>query len=201
MWDLYWGSENDANPADFVRASMSIPVFFETYKIKVSDKIENVADKWKDHIDWNAKIPNQVSFVDGGALSNFPINVFYNPDYIIPRMPTIGIRLGTAKGQRANNIKNIGAYTSAIISTLRSNTDKDFINRNKAFTLGIQQVDLSGHSWLNFFMDDKEKQEIFRKGAEAAAAFLKEFDWSNYKQQRFENNELLKKQRENPNNW
>jgi NTE family protein len=201
MWDLYWDKKENANPADFIRASMSIPVFFETYKIKVSDKIDKPTDIWKAHINWKGKIPEQVRFVDGGALSNFPINVFYNPKYVIPRMPTFGIRLGNREGQSPNKIKNIQAYIGAIISTLRSNTDKDFINKNKAFTLGIKEVDLSGHSWLNFFMNDNEKQKIFRKGAEAAAEFLKAFDWEDYKKQRFENNELLQDQRENPNNW
>lgn len=201
MWDLYWDKKENVSPADFIRASMSIPVFFETYKIKVSDKIDKPADKWKAHINWKGKIPKQVRFVDGGALSNFPINVFYNPKYVIPRMPTFGIRLGNGEGQSPNKIKNIGAYVGAIISTLRSNTDKDFINKNKAFTLGIKEVDLSGHSWLNFFMKDDEKQKIFQQGAEAAAEFLKSFDWEDYKKQRFENNELLQEQRDNPNNW
>jgi hypothetical protein len=50
-------------------------------------------------------------------------------------------------------------------------------------------------------MKEEEKMTIFKKGAEAAAAFLCRFDWEFYKQQRFDNNELLKKQRENPNNW
>ena len=31
MWDLYWSRQEDVHPGDFVRASMSIPVFFETY--------------------------------------------------------------------------------------------------------------------------------------------------------------------------
>ena len=50
-------------------------------------------------------------------------------------------------------------------------------------------------------MKDDEKEKIFEKGAKAAAEFLKTFNWEDYKKQRFENNELLQKQRENPNNW
>lgn len=201
MWDLYWCNRQDVNPADFVRASMSIPVFFETYTVPVSDKINKPADKWKDHINWEGRIPKQVRFVDGGALSNFPINVFFNPDYIIPRMPTFGIRLGNHRMRAANNLDNLASYFRAIISTLTGNTDKDFINKNKAFTLGVMEVDMKNHSWLNFFMDEKEKQEIFLQGAKAAATFLKSFDWEEYKKQRFDNNEVLKVQRKNPNNW
>jgi NTE family protein len=201
MWDLYWSEKSKVNPADFVRASMSIPVFFETYCIKVSKDINKPEDKWKNHLNWTGKIPHEVKFVDGGALSNFPINVFYNPKYVIPRMPTLGIRLGDSKGQTTNKLKSIFEYVGAIISTLRSSTDKDFINKNKAFTLAVTEVNLKGHSWLNFFMKDEEKRVIFRKGAEEAAEFLKEFNWEDYKKQRFDNNTFLECQRDQPNNW
>jgi len=142
-----------------------------------------------------------VQFVDGGALSNFPINVFYNPGYIIPRMPTFGIRLGGTNVQKARNISSISGYVQALISTIRSNTDKDFINRNKSFELGIQVVDVRKYSWLNFFMEEKDKQDLFQKGALAAANFLRNFDWENYKKQRLENHKVLQEQRSNPNNW
>ncbi len=201
MWDLYWDKTDLVNPGDFVRASMSIPLFFETFKVPVSPTKETCKDIWKNHLNWNGTIPEYVQFVDGGALSNFPINVFYNPAYIIPRMPTFGIRLGGTNIQMARNINSIGGYLRALISTIRSNTDKDFINRNKSFELGIQFVDMRKHSWLNFFMADKEKQTMFMQGAAAAAGFLRNFDWENYKKQRFQNNEVLKEQRNNPNNW
>ncbi|MEO6720529.1 MAG: patatin-like phospholipase family protein [Ferruginibacter sp.] len=201
MWDMYWDSTNQVNPADFVRASMSIPVFFETFKIPVSRSISNCDKIWKDHINWNGKIPGFAEFVDGGALSNFPINVFYNPKYIIPRMPTFGIRLGGTNIQSAKNIKSVGEFFSALISTIRSNTDKDFMNRNKSFDLGIEVVDMDKHSWLNFFMEEKEKQEVFMQGAFAAARFLRRFDWENYKKERLKNNAVLEEQRMNPNNW
>jgi NTE family protein len=139
--------------------------------------------------------------VDGGVLSNFPINVFFNPDYIIPRMPTLGIRLSSGGEQVGNELKNIGQYIGSIISTLRANADKDFINKNKAFTLGIKEVPLPGHSWLNFFMDEREKQELFKAGATMAAEFLKDFDWTHYKQERLLNQSILQQQRKNPNNW
>jgi NTE family protein len=201
MWDMYWDSTSHVNPADFVRASMSIPIFFETFKMPVSRNIDKCDRIWKDHINWNGDIPEYVQFVDGGALSNFPINVFYNPKYIIPRMPTFGIRLGGTKIQIARNIKSVRGYISALISTIRSNTDKDFINKNKSFDLGVEVVDMRPHSWLNFFMEPKEKQELFRRGAVAAARFLLKFDWEDYKRQREKNNEVLQEQRINPNNW
>lgn len=201
MWDLYWANRHDVNPADFVRASMSIPVFYETFKIAVSPAIENPASKWKDHINWDGYIPKQVQFVDGGVLSNFPINVFFNPDFIIPRMPTVGIRLSGGVGQSSSELKTIGEYVNSLVSTLRGNADKDFINKNKAFKLGIKEVPLEGHSWLNFFMEPDEKRMIFLKGAEMAAEFLAGFNWEDYKEQRLANQGILQEQRMDPNNW
>jgi NTE family protein len=201
MWKMYWEKLADVNPAVFVRASMSIPVFFETYKIPVSPTIEDPVNTWQELLNWNGAIPKTVEMVDGGVLSNFPINVFYNAKYIIPRMPTFGIRLGGSGIKAANEINSVTAYLSSLISTLRSNTDKEFINKNKAFELGVKEVDLSGYSWLNFFMNDDEKKAIFKKGAQAAADFLLNFDWEDYKLQRFNNSAVLEQQLENPNNW
>ncbi len=201
MWDLYWKDLKAVPPAAFVRASMSIPFFFETYKIKVSPNLQTLQTTWKNHLNWQAAIPYEVEMVDGGVLSNFPINVFYNAKYIIPRMPTFGIRLGDENENKSPGFSNLGGYIGSLIATLRSTTDKEFLNKYKAFSLGVKTVDVTGHSWLNFFLDDKEKMELFKKGAQAAIDFLLAFDWPDYKKQRLENASVLESQKQNPNNW
>lgn len=201
MWDMYWNGIKDVDPATFVRASMSIPIFFETYKLPVRISPSRAAVIWRDHLNWNGDIPDHVELVDGGVLSNFPINLFYNAKYIIPRMPTFGIRLGGSGIKAARQINSVPAFFSSLVSTLRGNTDKEFINKNKAFELGVKEIDLSGYSWLNFFMSDADKKAIFLKGAQAAALFLENFDWNDYKTQRLKNAAVLEEQRGNPNNW
>ncbi len=201
MWDLYWQDLKEVPPSAFVRASMSIPFFFETYKIKVVPSLQKLQTTWKNHLNWQAAIPFEVEMVDGGVLSNFPINVFYNSKYIIPRMPTFGIRLGDENENKPNTLSNLGGYIGSLISTLRSTTDKEFLNKNKAFSLGVKTVDLTGHNWLNFFLADEEKKELFKKGALAAIDFLLAFDWPDYKTQRLENAAVLDSQKQNPNNW
>ena len=202
MWDLYWDQISQINPSDFVRASMSIPVFYEAYKLTVVHP-EQKNQIWTYHLNWKKSdpVPPEVKLIDGGALSNFPINVFYNPDYIVPRMPTFGIRLGSGKTSAVNLLRSIGQFVSAIIATIKSSTDKEFINKNKAFDLGVMDVDLEGHSWLNFFLEDEEKQQLFLRGAEEAAIFLKQFDWVDYKLQRQKNYDEMERQRNFPNNW
>ncbi|MER3498188.1 MAG: hypothetical protein C4308_05880 [Chitinophagaceae bacterium] len=153
---------------------MFIPVFFETYTIQ---PLATTLDIWTNQLSWKDRsVCPRAQFVDGGTLFNFPINVFYNPNYPVPRMPMFGIRVQDGKPGSASTNKRFFNYLMSIFSTLRFHTDRDFMLKNRAYELGVQPVELAGHSWLNFFMKDDEKREIFRKGAEAASKFLKEFD-------------------------
>ena len=203
MWDLYWARQEDAHPGNFVRASMSIPVFFETYCLTEIRKKSSFAI-WDKHLNWqNEKknIPDKAQFIDGGTLSNFPINVFYNPNYPVPRMPTFGIRLQDGILDAVNRSNNtFFNYLASLFSTIRFNFDRDFITKNRAYNFGVKLIDVKDHSWLNFFMKPEEKVELFKKGALAAAEFLKSFDWENYKAERLKNFELGMERWENPNN-
>ncbi len=203
MWDLYWARQEDAHPGDFVRASMSIPVFFETYTLTELRK-KSSFEIWDKHLNWqneNKKIPDKAQFIDGGTLSNFPINVFYNPNYPVPRMPTFGIRLQDGILDAVNRSNNTFLkYLKSFFSTLRFHFDRDFISKNRAYNFGVKLIDVKEHSWLNFFMDDQEKIDLFRKGARAAADFLRHFDWENYKDERLRNFQIGEERFANPNN-
>ncbi len=203
MWDLYWNKPEEVHPGDFVRASMSIPVFFETFTLE-GIRGKSSIDKWRQHLNWeNARgaIPDKVQFIDGGTLSNFPINVFYNPRYPVPRMPTFGIRLqdGLLDGANRTNGSFFG-YMASLFSTIRFNYDRDFITKNRAYNLGVKNIDVQEYNWLNFFMDNKDKIALFKAGAAAAAEFLRGFDWELYKSERLKNFELQEERFENPNN-
>ena len=203
MWDLYWPDLKSIHPGDFIRASMSIPAFFETYIVstKKIDR-EQLHKAWEKHLNWKGKkIPSRGQFIDGGALSNFPISVFANPNYIVPRMPTFGVRLQSGLPDVPNTNTTITGYLGSIIGTLRYNYDRDFINKNRSYSSGIQTVDMSDHNWLNFFMNDDEKIKIFMKGALAAKEFLKKFDWEDYKKQRKESFDSRNTPDTDPNNF
>src|SRR5262249_30165271 len=140
---------------------------------------------WDKHLNWQNErkaIPDVCQFIDGGTLSNFPINVFYNPNYPVPRMPTLGIRLqdGMLDGVSKSG-NSFFRYIASLFATIRFNFDRDFITKNRAYNMGVKNIDVQKHSWLNFFMKDEEKIELFKKGAQAAADFLKTFNWELYK--------------------
>ncbi|MGC4235346.1 MAG: patatin-like phospholipase family protein [Niabella sp.] len=179
--------EDDLHPAGFVRASMSIPMFFESYFIKdIPCEHPEIKKKWKDTFDEDDP-PSIARFVDGGILSNFPINIFYNPRVMVPRLPSFGIDLDDAapedKTKHASSWTMMG-YFSRIFNTIRNYYDKDFQLKNKAYSKGVGSIPLAEFNWLNFFVSDADKLAMFEKGAEAATQFLLNFNWEAYKNDR-----------------
>ncbi len=204
MWDLYYDELTEVNPSDFVRASMSIPFFFEAFPMPTKP---NRIDEWNTHLNWGTEnqdcIPDEVLFVDGGSLSNFPMNIFYNPKYAIPRLPTFGIRLVDKKKPKIVKTKNFSEFCGNIILSMKLSADKDFLNKNQSYNQGIGYVEIGDTiSWLNFYLTDPEKEELFKMGAKAALDFLKHFDWEVYKTTRQQEvDEMTNTRVFNPNNW
>ncbi|MDQ2719181.1 MAG: patatin-like phospholipase family protein [Bacteroidota bacterium] len=174
-------------PAGFVRASMSIPLFFESYFINnIPCSSDEIKKAWMDTMN-EPDPPSTARFVDGGILSNFPINIFYNPQVLIPRLPSFGIDLDDCKPE--DESKNAAGWTfigylSRMFDTIRSYYDKDFLIKNKVFDNGIGKIPLVGYNWLNFFLKDEDKIKMFILGAKAATDFLIKFDWEDYKNER-----------------
>lgn len=174
-------------PAGFIRASMAIPIFFESYFINhIPNTSTEVKQAWMDTLN-EPNPPTQVRFVDGGILSNFPINIFYNPNVVVPRLPSFGIDLDDSKPQdKSTNAINwtFMGYLGRIFNTIRDYYDKDFLIKNKFFEKGIGKIPLSDYNWLNFFISDQDKINMFVLGAKAATQFLIEFNWDEYKNDR-----------------
>jgi NTE family protein len=189
MCDLFRKPDeiNTLQPAGFIRASMSIPVFFENYfinHIPVNDP--DVKKAWKDRFGMENP-PASARFVDGGILSNFPINIFYNPNITVPRLPSFGIDLDDTKPEPENTDAaswSLGGYFGRMFNTIRYYYDKDFLLKNAVFEKGIGKIMLPEFNWLNFFMKDEDKIKMFVRGAKAATEFLKKFDWEDYKNSR-----------------
>jgi NTE family protein len=202
MWNLFKKDKDELHPAGFVRASMAIPIFFESYFINnIPCREKEIKDAWQ--LLGESDPPSTARFVDGGILSNFPINLFYNPNVAEPRLPSFGIDLDDERDPKqffAADIKpevesekdnlgkdankwSIGGYLYRMFNTVRFYYDKDFLIKNQFFKKGIGTVPLEGYGWLNFFLKDNEKIEMFVLGAKAATKFLLEFDWDDYKKE------------------
>ncbi|MEP6926096.1 MAG: patatin-like phospholipase family protein [Ginsengibacter sp.] len=174
-------------PAGFIRASMSIPVFFESYMINnIPCSTEEIKKAWMDTMN-EPDPPSTARFVDGGMLSNFPINIFHNPKVITPRLPSFGIDLDDSKPDDTDKNAtgwSLAGYFGRMFNTIRFYYDKDFLLKNKVFGKGIGKIPLSDYNWLNFFITDQDKIDMFILGVKTATKFLIEFDWETYKDDR-----------------
>ncbi len=172
-WPLYWSDPTKVKPGYFVRASMAVPVFFEPFIIEDIPR-KDVYPIWEAIIglDDPYLVPTAAHFVDGGMISNFPINVFFNPNVGVPRLPTFGIMLEDEVAPPRTDYKSFMSYAAAMFNTVRYNYDKEFLIKNADFNRTIGRIDVAGINWLNFNITDAEKIDLFRRGAEAAARFL-----------------------------
>lgn len=193
--------EKPIHPAGFVRASMSIPLFFESYFINdISVENPEIQQAWKDTFN-QKKPPTTTRFVDGGLLSNFPINLFYNPNVAVPRLPTFGINLDDSVPEDSKNDTAAWSFTGyfgRMLATLRGFYDKDFLVQNKAYERGIGSIPLAEFNWLNFFLTDDDKKSMFLKGAKAATEFLLQFDWEAYKEEQAKMRQQIRKDSQPP---
>lgn len=182
MAKLYWEDVDKVNPALFVRASMSIPYFFHPLKIKRIPKGPEAEKLWEElasyRIAEEGRLPGEVLFIDGGIMSNFPIDVFHNASKV-PCAPTFGVKLELDK--RLKHIDGPLSLFGTIFNAARHTLDYDFIHRNPDYSKLVTWIPAKGFNWLDFNMSDNDKVRLFLDGANCAANFLSVFNWSEYK--------------------
>jgi NTE family protein len=174
---LFWNEPGSVNPADYVRASMSIPLFFHPLKVKIENNVKK--EDWNSCVKFKGDLPRMAYFVDGGILSNFPIDVFHKSN-VVPRLPTFGVKLGDDRHQ-TSKVGTLTKFLLAIFNSARHVLDYQFLLTNDDYEHLIQRIDIGEHNWLNFSISDKDKLDLFIRGAKAADEFLRTFDWEEYK--------------------
>lgn len=182
MRDLYWEDADRINPANYVRASMSIPYFYEPFTVEHLPQHIGARESWREMAGYVGIVPGKVYFVDGGVMSNFPINIFHNYNNV-PRMPTFGVRFGSYR-TGTNKITNPLNFFYSMFKSIRYLYDYDFILKNPDYQMLIQHIDIGNHNWLNFALTDNDKVDLFVRGAKAAELFLRKFEWEKYKNRR-----------------
>jgi NTE family protein len=168
-WDYprYGLKADDQLVADAVRASMSIPFFYEPVQLK-----------WRD-----AEGKSTVSYmVDGGMLSNFPIEVFDRTDGNRPRWPTFGIKL-SAKPDAAQSgkfdIKGTFGLARAMVGTMTSFHDQMHIGDPSVLARTVF-VDTGNVKATDFDIDEATQKTLFASGRKAATKFLAGWDFERY---------------------
>lgn len=182
MRALYWKNADEINPALFVRASMSVPYFFKPLEIKDIPKGDVAIKNWEEQVKFCGKLPDSVFLVDGGIMSNFPIDIFHKVNSI-PRLPTFGARLGVNRNE-FNKISSPINLFGAMFNSLRHLHDYDFILKNPDYEMLVHHILIGDHNWLNFGLTKAAKIDLFTRGAKAASEFLRKFNWQEYKRRR-----------------
>jgi len=179
MSELLYANPEKANPADFARASMSIPFFFQPFRINNLPSGAEAWKKWHKMTGLNASIPPEILFMDGGIISNFPIDIFHN-NTKVPDAPTFGVKIGLDKAE-INENKKFFNLIGSVFNTARFSSDDNFLRTNPDFRNLIGYIDTGTHNWLNFGLSDEAKIDLFIRGAQSAAGFLNSFNWEKYK--------------------
>ena len=182
MAHLYWSNMLKESPAKMVRASMSVPLFFVPFEIdNIPGGGEPANKTWIDSANFHGPIPKKVKFVDGGMISNFPINVFHSKPGNTPRKPTFGVKLSSYREECAD-VNDLGGLMGSMINTMRHDSDNEFLIHNPDFKKLICFIDADkDFNWLNFKMSDEKKKKLFLLGAEKAINFITSFNWADYK--------------------
>lgn len=157
-----------------VRMSMSIPIFFDPVIYH---------DPRKPH--------DQRLIVDGGLLSNFPVWLFDTAADQVPRWPTFGLLLvapnqqaplvaGDAPQRTDEGKVSIRGFLLAIGHTMMEAHDRLYVEQaNYARTIPINTL---GVQTTQFSIDDDPqlKRKLYDSGRDAAAQFLKTWDFDAY---------------------
>ena len=118
-WDYdHYGLDRDTQDVvHAVRASMSIPFFFEPVTVTALPADVDIPSPSGGSLATHYA-GGTVTWVDGGMLRNFPINAFEREDGAPPRWPTIGVKLsslqtefGPTKARTARSVRRAAACT------------------------------------------------------------------------------------------
>ncbi len=140
--------------ADAVRASMSIPFFYRPVTLEIPKAAPSV-------------------LVDGGMLSNFPVDTFDRTDGKPPRWPTIGIKLSAEQvpNQVEHVVKGDLSLALGMLGTMQSWNDQMHLNDPAVLKRTIF-VDTFGVNATDFSIDRSTQQKLFESGRAAAERFL-----------------------------
>jgi NTE family protein len=163
--------------ADAVRASSSIPFYFDPVTVRDGESGE------------------ETTLVDGGVLSNFPIEVFDRTDGAEPRWPTLGVKiipeLPVASAQLFPDIAMLAApvlhlplvrLAERVVATAIVGNDQSYLERPCVRRRAIQ-VDTSAVGIVEFDAPKEKRDAVVAKGDKAAARFLDDWDWERYKKE------------------
>ena len=168
-WDYpkYGLDADEQLVADAVRASMSIPFFYEPQRFYGRD-------------DHGERVRSFM--VDGGMLSNFPIEVFDRTDGKPPRWPTFGIKLSAKPSipqLERFEVKGALGLARAMVGTMTNFHDQMHID-DPSVLARTMFVDTQHVKATDFDIDEPSQDMLFTNGERGAGKFLSKWDFERY---------------------
>jgi NTE family protein len=155
---------DDLDIARAVRMSMSIPLFFEPVMLELRDTGETCY------------------IVDGGVLSNFPINLF-DDGTSDPPWPTFGYLLAESPDVVGVNVSHevFGPLSllASLFFTMMEAHDRMYVS-NGAFIRTIM-IPTLGVKTTEFELSQKRAEALYQSGVNAAREFFRTWDFEQYK--------------------
>ncbi len=170
-WDyerLYGLDPDTQSVAEAVRASTSIPFFFEPAHLVAADGTTSTV-------------------VDGGVLSNYPIDLLDRTDGVEPRWPTFGVKLLPDLPARGSDLVPALAFVrfgpvrllTDLVATVLTGRDQAKLALPWVAARTIR-VDTAGVDPVGFGISAADKELLLQAGRDAARRFLAGWDWSAY---------------------
>lgn len=179
----YFKDINNISISDIIRCSMSIPLFFKPFYCK--DFSINQSDI----------INKNIVFVDGGLVSNFPLNIFdcgVNGNigsFESPKCPTFGLVIdengNDIKENKVKELHSILDYSMSIIATATEYGDKDYIEKDphsKSRIIRISNLVSKNKriSTTDFFISNFDKIKLFKNGVETTLEKINNWNFEEY---------------------
>jgi NTE family protein len=142
--------------AEAVRASMSIPLFFEAWTFPNNN-------------------PDNHIYVDGGVLFNYPLTIFDSEN--VPNPQTLGLFLSNLNAnvpasdlQTGEFVKYIGSLVQTLLEAQVINFEHDPEEEKRSIV-----IDNLGISATNFKLTDDQKTSLYNSGKQYSTAFLNKY--------------------------
>ncbi|MEZ0362601.1 patatin-like phospholipase family protein [Mycobacterium sp. pUA109] len=171
-WDyrrVYGLDPDEQSVADAVRASMAVPFFYRPVTLT------NAAGR-------------KSTLVDGGVLSNFPIDSFDRPDGRPPHWPTFGVTvvptINEGLGEVLPGVKPLRwlgqvSLLESLLTTMLVGHDQTHLNQPWVSVRAIK-VDSTDVGVLDFGVSRAQLEALYANGYAAAEEFLSTWDWPGY---------------------
>lgn len=139
--------------AEAVRASMSIPLFFEAWQFSNNN-------------------PDNHIYVDGGMMYNYPITVFDTND--VPNPQTLGLFLANLGPTPPADDLTTGQFFHYVRNTMDSILDAQVVNflRDPEEKKRSVIIDNLGISATNFDLTNDQKTQLYNSGKKYATEYL-----------------------------